>query len=448
MLKQAAKIGLCAVALVLSGSLFAAEAQFHRFSLTASDGKDRPYIVYTPAGVAADEKRPLLVYLHGAVSSPDIPAEPLDKVRRSSFLKLADAGRYLVLFPFGQKGAAWFDSVGTDMVFKQINEVEKQFAVDADKVFMSGFSDGASGTLYLAATHPERFAGFIALNGSLPVAAHLGESPVYPENINHKPLYMINTQGDMLYPAAMMRPVVDFLRQRHSRLAFQEPEGNHNMAYLEQVLPELRQFVEQNSRHITESLVWESSVAPSGTDWLRIVRLAPDKAAKPWHGKNSLKMFNGKASFGMKFDPAYKNGLKVAETTAKGTAAKMGVQPGDIILKMGDTVMNHAYAPYRYLAGKKAGDETELTVARQGRELVLKGRFNPGYQYEVFEKQPVSGKIRATLQGGKLVVETSRIAAFSIDFDRLPNRGGDMTLVVDGKAGRVVAKGVQTFEVP
>lgn len=426
----------------------AQSGSFHTFRFTAQDGQERPYIVYTPSQIQAGEQRPLLVHLHGAIASPQIRSNPLDSAQRSSLLKLADAGRYLVLFPFGQKDAGWFDPVGVNMVLGEVDAVLRDFtAADPERVFLSGFSDGGSGTLYLAATHPDRFAGFIALNGSLPVAAHLGSAPIYPQNFNRKPLYIVNTRNDLLYPADMMQPIVDELRRHHPDLIFSTPEGGHDMRYLSQEIPALTAFIDRHRCQTAEQLVWESTgQEANGSQWLRIERLAPQAPAQPWHSPYRLTLFNNKASFGMAFEPTYRDGLKVAGFNKENsTAEKIGVQIGDIVLKMGDTPMNSPYAPYAYLAGKRAGDPVDVTVLRNGRETVLHGRFNEGYSYQVFEKQPVSGKIHARLDRGRLLVDTSRVAAFRIDFSRLPHVVH--SIVINGKPHPLPsASGSQLFE--
>lgn len=432
---------------LLAAAAALAQGKFEELSFTAEDGVARPYIVYTPSSIREGEQRPLLVHLHGAISSPNIRANPLASAQRSSFLKLADAGRYYVLFPYGQKNAGWFDPVGVNMVLGEVDETLRRFPADPDRVILSGFSDGGSGTFYIAATRPGRFAGFLAMNGSLPVAAHLGTDPLYPANLNRKPLYVINTRSDMLYPAQMMEPVIRLLSQLVP-LENSTPEGGHDMRYLEAEIPKLTSFIDNTVRKAEPSLSWEAA-KPSGTGWLFIERLRPEEAPQQWHTPYSLNMRNTRASFGMGFDPAYRGGLRVAHTGKAGsTAERMGVRPGDIIVKMGSTPMDNPYAPYTYLAGKQAGDEAELTVLRDGRETVLRGHFNPPYSYEVFEKQPVSGAVRASLQAGRLTVAASRVAAVRIDFDRLPPHPETLTLSINGHEQTVRARGEQVFEVP
>lgn len=437
---------LCSLLLGLtSQTLSASGGSFQLFHFKAKDNQERPYVVYRPSQVQPSEKRPLLIFLHGAISRPQISQNPEDTAKKSPIISLAEKGQFYVLFPYGQKGATWFDDVGSEMVLGEFDAVKKNFPIDEDKVFLSGFSDGGSGTFYFAAAHSTPFAGFIPLNGSLSVAANLGASPLYLENINHKPLLAINTQSDALYPVKMMQPTIDKLRQHHNNVQYKTPEGNHEMSYLPTVEQDILHFIQQYRRQPLQAISLEQAEKPIHIDWLSIEEINPQAAAQAWHTPYSLKMLNDKASFGVSPDIRHQGeGLKVNGFGKNSVAKEMGVQIGDIILKMEDVAMNHRYASFEYLSRKKAGDSTELTLSRDGKTLILKGKFAPAYEYEVFEKQPISAKIEAKLQENGIEVRTSRVKTFAIDFSQLPFKTNEtVTLTINGKAQQLQATGRQ-----
>ena len=432
---------------MLMATLALAQAdEFHQFEMVASDGKARPYVVYEPD---AKGKRPLLVYLHGAISSENLKKDPMATAQKSSIINLARAGGYYVLFPYGQKGATWFDDVGVSMVLDEIAQTKAQFDIDKHKVFVSGFSDGGSGTLYLATTKADEFAGFIALNGSLGVAAHLGSSPVFLQNLNHKPLYVVNTISDMLYPSAMITPTIEMLQKHQSQVKFVSMAGNHDMSYLPQIQNELLSFIDKHKDDVRFEISLETADDfATRFDWLKVESLALDKPAKSWHLPYRLKMFNDKASFGIVPDNNHQGeGIKVAGFSKNNqTAQNMGVNIGDVVVKMEDVAINHPYASLMYLSTKKAGQNTSLTVLRDGKPLILQGKFSDGYDYEVFENKKPSGKIQAMFEPDKLTVQTSRIERFSIDFDQLPiNKRQNFTIQINNKIQTIQAVGEQTF---
>lgn len=420
----------------------AQEGKFEEFKFTTSDGKERPYIVYTPKDVNPKEKRPLIVYLHGAVSSPVMRIEPLGAAKRSVMSKLADEGKYYVLYPYGQRGCTWFDNVGVDMIFGEIDNVLKQYPILQDKIFLSGFSDGASGTFYLATTRPDAFAGFISLNGAMPVAANLGDSPVYLDNLNHKPLYVVNTVSDMLYPAGTIQTTIDKMKESHPDIIFRTPEGNHEMSYFPSLQSEIKTFIDTNTRTTPSQLTFEAADNYSNRyEWLTLLEYSADKPKADWHQSYSLKMTNNKASFGISPDNKHRGkGLVVAGFGKRSCAKDMGVQVGDTIIKMGEMDINSPMSSFAYTASKLAGDSTSLTLLRGGKEIVLTGRFLPAYQYEVFSKKPLSGKVRASIEGNVVRVETSQVSAFSLNFDRMPLKSKKKVEVVINGVSQTLKK--------
>lgn len=415
----------------------AQEGKFEEFQYTTPDGQARPYVVYTPKQAKPGEKRPLIVYLHGAVSSPVMRIEPLGAAKRSVMSKLADEGNYYVLYPYGKQGCTWFDQVGCDMIFGEMDKVLSSYPIAQEKIFLSGFSDGASGTYYIASTRPEQFAGFIALNGALPVAANLGESPLYLDNFNHKPLYVVNTQSDMLYPAHMMGTLVEKMRQHHPDFIFRTPEGNHELSYFPSLQSEVKDFIDHNTRTTPTSLSFETADQKHNRyEWLTILEVSDQKPKADWHQVYTLKMTNDKASFGLMPNPKHRGpGLLVAGFGKKSCAKDMGVQVGDTILKMGDVEIKGPMDSFGYAASKRAGDSTSLTILRGGKEVLLTGTFPPPYQYEVFAKHPVSGKVRAQIDEQRLRIETSQVGALVIDFDQLPLKNKKkVEVVLNGKS--------------
>ncbi|MEM7035887.1 MAG: phospholipase, partial [Bacteroidota bacterium] len=335
------------------------EGAFLTMEVRCGDEVKRPAIVYTPVSVSKKARTPLLVYMHGAISNPKLKADPLAYMQRSSLVGLAEEGAFRLMFVYGQKGAGWFDAVGSEMVMDAVEMAKKKFAVDTDRVFLSGFSDGGSGTIYLAMTEPEAFAGFIAMNGHLRVATKIGSCQLYPENMNQKPFLMINTRGDVLYPSRSMGPMADALKAVNPYFTFRDLEGSHSMEYLEAEKARILQFISENQRKTLAEMSWETSdIRSGGLDWLKITGLDTLAAPAKWHMPPKLTLFEDKAVWGMKFDYAFEGpGLKVkgfASDTS--TAERIGVIIGDVVMMMEKDSMKNPYSPYFYVAKKKAGD--------------------------------------------------------------------------------------------
>lgn len=428
----------------------AQEGKFHELSMICKDGKERPYILYEPENLNSGANRPLLIFLHGSISSPSLKNNPLEYMQKSKLISLADEGGFYLMFSYGQKDATWFDETGVSMVLDEIEYLKKNYNIDADKIFLSGFSDGGSGVFYMAMTNPSLFAGFIALNGHLRITTKLGTSQVYPENLNQKPLYIINTKSDLLYPAREIPPIINELKEYDNHIIYNELEGNHEMSYLEDETPEILKFIRENTRNFAEHLSWETSDLTSNkVDWLSINQIDTTFAKAQWHQDYSLDLFNDKADFGIEYDYSYQGkGLKIAGfKNDSAVAKKMRMQIGDVVMMMENDSIKNAYSPYYYLAEKRAGDDTFVTILRNEKQITFNGKFNPGGYYELYNHQKKSGKIQAWIDDNTLYVNTSRVSNFSIDFEKIPKKYKLKKMILNDSKIRIRTKGIQSFSV-
>lgn len=405
------------------------------YHLQCTDGKERPYVVYAPK-TNSDQAKPLIVFLHGAIANPEINAAPEKYVLRSPMVALADAADAYLLFPFGQKGATWFDSVGTEMVMSEIEAVKKQYAINENKIFLSGFSDGGSGTYYIAMTNPEPFAGFIPLNGNMKVADMLGEEELFIENTNQKPFFIINTTADMLYPLEQITPAVELLKSSNPNVVFHTPEGNHTMEYMDKEREALVAFIGSNTRKPLRHIVWETSSAkPKTIGWLTIAGVDTLAVRQEWHtASKNTRLWNNKADLGIKKQSMTTEGLKVElfkSDTA--TAKRIGLKEGDVLIAFEQDSIKSSFATMMYTAKKHADDSLSVSLLRDGKTITLKGKFNKGYPYRLFKRKRPTAKIEAVIEGEKLYIRTSRVKNYEVVKKALP-------LKIKGKAEEFINK--------
>ena len=120
----------------------------------------------------------------------------------------------------GYQMRAWYDIIGIDRRstedFKGIAESAEAIAglihrehargIASDHILLAGFSQGGAMALHLATSHPDQFAGVIALSCYLPLSKQLAKSR---NGINHAtPFFMAHGTQD---------PVVPFLLGEESR---------------------------------------------------------------------------------------------------------------------------------------------------------------------------------------------------------------------------------------
>ena len=134
----------------------------------------RVYRLYRPPGLAADERRPLLLMLHGCNQT----AASFAASTRMN--RLAARERFWVLYIEQDRLAnpqgcwQWFDTVSgrTDaeltLLLKVLDQVCQSYPVDSARLAVAGLSAGASMAALLALKAPQRFAA---------VAMHSGVAP-------------------------------------------------------------------------------------------------------------------------------------------------------------------------------------------------------------------------------------------------------------------------------
>lgn len=171
-------------------------------SIICRDGVRRPYVTYLPSGYDPARPTPLLIYLHGGVGARELPDNPQAYANEHPFLPLAEERTWVMIFPMGQDGATWWDKVGMANIRDQLRLAKRRYNIDDDRVWMTGFSDGGSGSFSFAMLQPSDFAAFVPLNGHMGVASLAGDLPTYAPNLANAPLHVINTDLDGLYPAA------------------------------------------------------------------------------------------------------------------------------------------------------------------------------------------------------------------------------------------------------
>lgn len=190
------------------------------------------YRLYIPADYSADQAYPLLVYLNGAgsrgtdnekqlanlaplinplIDNPDypcivaVPQLPGDKQWVNTDWTLGS---------YDQTRVAESDSL--KMLMGMIGDLQKTYAVDANRLYLMGQSFGGYGTWDAITRYPDTFAAAIPLCGA--------GDPAKAEAIKDMPLLVLHGTGDGSVPVSGSQEMVAALRQAGSRVTYLEYE--------------------------------------------------------------------------------------------------------------------------------------------------------------------------------------------------------------------------------
>ena len=164
------------------------------FLIGGSDqqAKSLQSLVYLPSSYESDgasKRWPVVMFLHGSWHRGD----DLDLVRQSGLPKLIEEGNefpFIMVAPQCPREQRWH----TKDLFEVLDEVEKQFRVDKDRIHVTGFELGGYATWDLAAENPERFATAVPFGGHRPKSECQGPAPEWMSRVHLWHLYALSDE--------------------------------------------------------------------------------------------------------------------------------------------------------------------------------------------------------------------------------------------------------------
>ncbi len=173
-------------------------------------GFDRNYSIHVPPAYDGKRPLPLLIVIHGAFDT----AKGIEK--DSGFSQLADREGFMVMYPSGigimgllqhwnaghccgKAAEDQIDDVG--YLNASIDAASSRLAIDQDRIYMVGFSNGGMLTYRFCAEHGKRLAGAAVLAGA--IGSRLDDAPpmwTMPESAPPVPMLIMHGLQDMHVP--------------------------------------------------------------------------------------------------------------------------------------------------------------------------------------------------------------------------------------------------------
>ena len=381
------------------------------------DTVERPWVLQIPPDYDPSVPTPLLVVLHGGVGSAEVHDDPLGYVTESEQGALALERGWISVFPFGQAGATWFDEVGMTNINSLVRTVKRELNVDDDRVWMTGFSDGASAGFAYAMLRPSDYAAFVALNGHMGVASLDGDFPTYAPNMSATPIFATTTFDDGLYPSHKMRRSIEMAREAGADIYYREFPGGHDFDDIKDELPAVARFLERHPRDPFPSrVVWEAGSTDFGQcRWFAIDRITTDEPA-PWHEDHNVALTDDRITIGFQPDYEFEGpGIRVGVLSDGDYPARnIGLKAGDVIVKADAARMDSLPDLNEWKATVERGDAFEMTVLRDGGKVILRGRLPEAAGHFIFKRDVPSAMIRGGFAANRLEVAASRVGSFRL----------------------------------
>lgn len=176
------------------------------------------YLLYLPPDYNKQEKWPLLLFLHGAGER----GTNINQVKMHGPPKLIEEGRdfpFIVVSPQCPEDHEWEPIVLTSL----LDDIESNYHVDADRIYVTGLSMGGFGVFELAAYSPNRFAALMPLCPG-------GGEPYWVKRYAHVPIWLFQGGKDVEFHVRKSNEMAEAIREANGKFTMTVyPEAGHNI---------------------------------------------------------------------------------------------------------------------------------------------------------------------------------------------------------------------------
>lgn len=129
--------------------------------VTQNDDTAQPYYLYVPDDYDSGKQWPLIVFLHGYVTYTELTYPwVLDEEKE----RVAAESGAILLTPYGRRNTD-FQGVGEVDVLRAMEETQRFYSIDPDRIYLSGPSMGGYGTWTISLRYPGVFAACAPMCG-------------------------------------------------------------------------------------------------------------------------------------------------------------------------------------------------------------------------------------------------------------------------------------------
>jgi len=174
------------------------------------------YLLFLPRGYEESKTRwPLILFLHGSGESGTNVA----KVKKHGPPKYVESnpGFPFILVSPQSPGHGWNNGA----LMALLDDVNKTYRVDPNRIYLTGLSMGGFGTWSLAAAHPERFAAIVPICG--------GGKTSDAQKLATLPIWVFHGAKDPTVPVQHSREMVAAIKAAGGNVKYTEyPEAQHD----------------------------------------------------------------------------------------------------------------------------------------------------------------------------------------------------------------------------
>jgi hypothetical protein len=383
------------------------------------DGLEQEYAFVVPKNY--DPSRPYQVrfQLHGGIARAR--PMPVNRVRVDA---LPGAIEEIAVFPIGWVRALWWSATQIDNLSRILDRLKRTYNVDENRVYLTGISDGGTGVYYMAFRDSTPWAGFFPLIGDMTVLSNptvRTDGEIFPGNAVNKPLYVVNTGRDRLYPAHVTQIYVDHLQKLGGTVVFRVyPEMDHSTEWWPDERPEFEAFVHDHPREpLPDKISWQTERVDrfNRAHWLIIDELGSIEGETRLPDTNLLGR-SGQIDFGLRISPALDRGRRAHEVVSSSNAFDIGLRARDRIVEINGKPVQTGRDIADAMGAWSMGERLTFVVERDGERKVLEGVYEPAEvnlpPAPIFPRRKASGRVDVVRRGNAVEASTEGVRAFTL----------------------------------
>ncbi|WP_210330296.1 PHB depolymerase family esterase [Aliikangiella sp. G2MR2-5] len=274
---------------------FPISKHFYKKASKRNDGLSYLYAIEIPENYDAKKNYPVVFLLHGGVRR--------QKWKMSQTWWPRDVSNglddYIKIYPTGWHKSLWWSPQQVDNILEILAEVKRSYNVDTSRVYLSGLSDGASGSYFIASRLPDLFAAVAPVIGSPSVLADKKNGiseETYPVNLTNTPFLSISADKDTLYKPKDVEPYIRYFQHIGVNIQFVVTSGYHNFKPFKNELNRILEFFSKNIRQTTEKhlvLQVDESFNRKRSGWVVVNSLSQKEKGSPVKGLLESKKKSG-----------------------------------------------------------------------------------------------------------------------------------------------------------
>ena len=269
----------------------------YSIEFTINDSTKTSFFIHLPQNYNPEKKYPVLFFLHGAVRHTSLQDFQTSEANLGGwnrfYTKYADLNDVILVFPKGSKEYNWMTpDDGFFMIPEMLKLIKKGVNVDDNKVFISGHSNGATGSFSYLMKQPSQFAGFYGFN-TYPKVFTGG---TFVENIKNRSFINFSTDEDYYYPPnanddfrKLMNGInVDYKEYRYNGFPHWFPQFDESEPAYQILFDDL---TERKRNPFPKEISWEFDDEKYGNiDWLSDIKLDTLSPKVNWHKELNFKI--------------------------------------------------------------------------------------------------------------------------------------------------------------